>query len=293
MSDSQTQTAGGTAFSRSVRMFAVTLLLAGLQAVLASAALASAAPLDIHTTPVVGKDGRVRITLHLENTGSRSLHHVHPMFHFHHTMSHMPMIHELKPGQSVTLVNDQHPPVVRVGSYPLVAMVNYKNDADSDATRTQLHTSSFHYEEPLRAVIDGDIEARHRENTDTSTLRIAIRNNSTSFKNVRLMLLLPPELTARSFQGMRGFTIHGGQEKQFEVPVQKVVGRPGGEYPVHLLVEYGEMLKHYSSDITGSVYFGPDWGQEPFWPQLVVFLFLFLTLTTLLLRRWRHRRRKV
>ncbi|CCQ91856.1 exported hypothetical protein [Nitrospina gracilis 3/211] len=247
--------------------------------------------LDITTDPTVTGDGRVTITLHLRNTGSRPLHHVHPMFHFHHTMAHMPMIHELKPGQEVTLVNDQHPPVRRVGSYPVVAMVNYKTGMHSDATRTQLHTDSFHYEEPLKALITGDIRARHQENTDTSTLRIALRNDSPSFKNVRLMLLLPPELTASQFSGMMGFTIHGGQEKHFEVPVKKVAGRPGGEYPVHLLVEYGEMLKHYSSDITGSVYFGPDWGEEPFWPQMLVFLFLFLMLVTALVRRWRHRRR--
>ncbi|MCF8720361.1 hypothetical protein [Nitrospina gracilis] len=256
------------------------------------AGLAAEYPLRIITDPIVTRDGRVTITLHLRNTGSGSLHHVHPMFHFHHTMSHMPMIHELKPGEEVTLVNDRHPPVVRVGSYPVVAMVNYKTGMDSDLTRTQLHTSSFHYEEPLKALITGDIRARHQENTDTSTLRIALRNDSPSFKNVRLMLLLPPELTSRQFSGMMGFTIHGGQEKHFEVPVTKVAGRPGGEYPVHLLVEYGEMLKHYSGDIAGSVYFGPDWGEEPFWPQMAVFVFLFAMLTLALARRWRHRRQK-
>jgi hypothetical protein len=249
---------------------------------------ATAEALRITTESHVGEDGNVRITLNLHNTSTHSLHHVHPLFHFHHTMAHMPMIHELKPGEGVTLTNDQHPRLVRVGSYPIVAMVHYKTARESDVTRTQVHTGSFYYEEPLKAAIEGDIRARHEQDSDQSTLQIALRNNSPSFKNVRLMLLLPPELSAKSFQGMIGFTIHSGEEKHFVVPVTKVAGRPGGEYPVHLLVEYGEMLKHYSGDIAGSIHFGPDWGKEPLWPQLMVFLFLLITLTAALIRHRRH-----
>jgi len=244
--------------------------------------------LRISTDSKVGEDGRVQITLNLHNTAAKPLHHVHPMFHFHHTMAHMPMIHEMKPGERITLVNDKHPPVVRVGSYPIVAMVHYKTAHNSDVARTQMHTGSFYYEEPLKTAIEGDIRVRQEEDSDRSTLQIVLRNNSPSFKNVRLMLLLPPDLSAKRFQGMMGFTIHGGEEKRFEVPVTKVAGRPGGEYPVHLLVEYGEMLQHYSGEIAGSVTFGPDWGREPFWPQLVVFLFLFIMLTAVLIR---HRRK--
>lgn len=251
-------------------------------------AVAGEEALRITTQPNVDGQGRVHILLNLHNTSSKSLHHVHPMFHFHHTMAHMPMIREMKPGERVTLTNDQHPPVRRVGSYPLVAMVHYKTAPNSDAVHTQVHTGSFYFEEPLKAAIEGDIRARHKEDSDVSTLQISLRNTSPSFKNVRLMLLLPPELSAESFRGMMGFTIHSGEEKHFQVPVKKVAGRPGGEYPVHLLVEYGEMLKHYSSDISGRVYFGPEWGQAPLWPQLLVFLFLLVTLTAVLIRRRKH-----
>jgi hypothetical protein len=101
-----------------------------------------------------------------------------------------------------------------------------------------------------------------------------------------MMLLLPPELIADRFQGMMGLTLRGGEEKYFEVPVRKVSGPPGGVYPVHLLVEYGELLKHYSGDIPGQINFGPVIGQGDYWPQMLVFVFLAVTLGLVFYRRY-------
>ena len=240
--------------------------------------------LELATHSHVSGDGQVTIALTLKNPGRQPLFHIHPMFHFHHTMSHMPMIHRLDPGQSVTLKNTKHPPVRSVGSYPVVAMVSYKETEKTTASHTNVHTDSFYFEEPMASKIDGTIGVEVNE--DTSHVRILLKNPSSSFKNIRLMLLLPPELIADRFQGMMGLTLRGGEEKYFEVPVRKVSGPPGGVYPVHLLVEYGEMLKHYSGDIPGQIDFGPVIGQGgDYWPQMLVFAFLAVTLSLVFYRR--------
>ena len=245
---------------------------------------ASETSLELSTRSHVTGDGKVTIALTLKNPGRQPLFHIHPMFHFHHTMSHMPMIHRLDPGQSVTLKNSKHSPVRRVGSYPVVAMVRYKETEKTTESYTRVHTDSFYFEEPMASKIDGKIEVEVNE--DTSRVRILLKNPSSSFKNIRMMLLLPPELIADSFEGMMGLTLRGGEEKYFEVPVRKVSGPPGGVYPVHLLVEYGEMLKHYYGDIRGQINFGPVIGQGDYWPQMLVFAFLAVTLGLVFYRRY-------
>lgn len=267
-----------------VRILAVAWVMGGI--FLSFPALAPAdSLLDISTRSQVTDDGRVTITLTLRNPGSQPLFHLHPMFHFHHTMSHMAMIHRLDPGESITLDNSMHPPVRSAGSYPVVAMVSFKETARALESRTRVHTGSFHFGEPRVSLIEGNIGTEVKE--DTSRIRVLLKNPSTSFKNIRMMLLLPPELIADRFQGMMGFTIRGGEEKYFEVPVRKVSGLPGGVYPVHLLVEYGEMLKHYSGEIRGEINFGPVVVSTNFWPQMLVFVFLAVTLGWVLYRKLR------
>jgi len=239
--------------------------------------------LEVSTRSQVSPDGHVTLSLTLKNPSNQPLFHLHPMFHFHHTMSRMPMIHRLDPGQSVTLENGKHPPVQLVGSYPVVAMVSYKQAEKASESHTNVHTDSFYFEEPKISLIEGSLKADTFKNT--SLVGILLKNPSSSFKNIRMMLLLPPELSADRFQGMMGFTLRGGEEKYFEVPVRKVSGLSGGVYPVHLLVEYGELIKHYSGDIRGEINFGPVIGKGLFWPQMLVFAFLAVTLS-LVFYRW-------
>ena len=247
---------------------------------------ASETSLELATRSHVTADGKVTIALTLKNPGHQPLFHIHPMFHFHHTMSPMPMIHRLDPGQSVTLENAKHPPVRLVGSYPVVAMVSYKETEKTMESHTNVHTDSFYFEEPRASRVDGEIGVEVNE--ETTRIKVLLKNPSPSFKNIRMMLLLPPELIADRFQGMMGLTLRGGEEKYFEVPVRKVSGPQGGVYPVHLLVEYGEMLKHYSGDIPGQINFGPVIGQGGvYWPQMLVFVFLAVTLWLVFYRRYR------
>jgi hypothetical protein len=105
----------------------------------------------------------------------------------------------------------------------------------------------------VESAIDGKISTTL--NGDESLLDIFLKNNSTSFKNIRLMLLLPPGLVADELAQMMGVTIRGGQEKNIKVTVKRKKGSPAIIYPVHLLVEYGEMLNHYTGDISGEVDF--------------------------------------
>jgi len=124
-------------------------------------------------------------------------------------------------------------------------------------------------------------------------VKVLLKNTSPALKNIRMMLLLPPELVAESFQGMMGFTLRGGEEKYFEVPVTKVAGRPGGTFPVHLMVEYGEMLKHYVRDIPGQINFGPVIGRASFWPQMLVFVFVLGSFLLWVRYRLKYRRASI
>ena len=214
--------------------------------------LADGQQLIIATNTLVTEEGKVRIHLTLQNSGQEVLYDVQPMIHFHHTMAMMSKIVQLEPGQKVMLENDDHPLVLRSGRYPLVIMTQYKTDLNVEPY-TQIHTGSFYFREQVESAIDGKISTTL--NGDESLLDIFLKNNSTSFKNIRLMLLLPPGLVADELAQMMGVTIRGGQEKNIKVTVKRKKGSPAIIYPVHLLVEYGEMLNHYTGDISGEVDF--------------------------------------
>jgi len=214
--------------------------------------LADDRQLIVTTTSIVTEEGKVRIYLTFKNNGQRILYGVQPMIHFHHTMAMMSKIAQLGPGQKVMLENDDHPSVLRSGRYPLIIMTQYKTDLDVEL-HTNIHTDSFYFRQQVDSAIDGKIITTL--NNNESLLDIFLKNNSNSFKNIRLMLLLPPGLAAGELAQMMGLTIRGGQEKNIKVVVKRKEGSPAIIYPVHLLVEYGEMLNHYSTDISGEIDF--------------------------------------
>ena len=239
-------------------------------------AIANEQPLILFTNTSVTEDGEVGIHLTLKNKGENVLYEVQPMIHFHHTMAMMPKIAELKPGQKIMFQNDDHPPVLRSGRYPIVIMTQYKNNLKMKRL-TSIHTDSFYFREQVESAIVGKINMTL--NGDESLLDIFLKNNSTSFKNIRLMLLLPPGLVADELAQMMGLTIRGGQEKNIKVAVKRENGSPDIVYPVHLLVEYGEMLNHYTSDISGEIDFRSIWERTAIVPALsavVIFIALLL-----------------
>ncbi|MGV7220169.1 MAG: hypothetical protein ACQ9MH_01440 [Nitrospinales bacterium] len=235
--------------------------------------IAAEYPLQIVTTSKVSETGKVGITLTLKNITNKPLYNIQPIFHFHHSMHKMPPVQILKAGESYNEKTSDHPSVLRVGRYPIMTVVKYKPLEDEQAIRTQTHTDSFYFSEPVVSVIDGELTT-HKQ-AEGHLLKIQLNNNSPSLKNIRVMLHLPPELMAKSFKGMMGFTMRPGEEKRFEIPVQKRPGNPGGDYPVHLMVEYAEMLKHYASVIPGEIHYSLGWNKGGKWPQLLVFIFLF------------------
>lgn len=239
----------------------------------AFARLASGEPLQMSTLSDVTDAGQVKITLTLKNVSARPLYHIHPMFHFHHSSAMAAMIHKLAPGERVTVENTDHPRVLRVGRYPLAIITHYSPSPDDPLRRTQLHTDSFYYREAVASTIEGEVISYVKEGTPL--LRVLLRNTSSSFKNIEMMFLFPPGLSSEAFKGVKGFTIGGGEEKRFEIPVSKLAEVPDGEYPVHLMVEYGELMKHYTGEIRGKVVF-PDM-KGPLWPHLVaISLIVFL-----------------
>ncbi|MFT4577364.1 MAG: hypothetical protein ACI8PD_001371 [Nitrospinales bacterium] len=224
----------------------------------------------------VNQDGQVGLALSMKNTGSKPVFHIQPMFHFHHSMSMMTVIRELGPGQSITLENDKHPPVLRVGRYPISAMVKYKTLFEGGESKTILHTDSFYFEEPVKSQVAGSIQSSG--GSASSNLRIMIQNNSDSLKNIRMMLLLPPGMVAEKFNGMMGFTLRGNEKKNFDVTVKRGGDLDEDRFPVRLMVEYGEMLKHYSGEIRGVMQFSPSWYSAKYMPHFTALVVLGLIL---------------
>ncbi|MBT3367859.1 MAG: hypothetical protein HN472_01255 [Nitrospina sp.] len=216
-----------------------------------------AQPLHVSIQNKVDDSGNVKVALTLKNSGFKPVYHIHPMFHFHHSMSMMSKIMRLDPGQSITLENDRHPPVMRVGRYPLTAMVEYWTLPNEGKKQTVLATDSFYFKEPVESKIEGSLESA--TDLDSSILKVFLQNRSESFKNIRMMLLLPPGIKSDDFSGMMGFTLHGGEEKNFEVRVFRKENQEQDRFPVRLMIEYGEMLKHYSGEINGTIRFSPSW----------------------------------
>ena len=92
---------------------------------------------------------------------------------------------------------------------------------------TEKNLSAFR--EQVESAINGKISTTL--NGDESLLDIFLKNNSGSFKNIRLMLLLPPGLVADELVQMMGVTIRGGQEKNIKVAVKRKKGSPAVIYP--------------------------------------------------------------
>lgn len=241
--------------------------------------------LEVSTNSQVDAEGRVAIFLTLKNTGSHPLFEIHPMLHFHHSNSMLAMIPKLEPGKSVVLENQKHPPVVRVGRYPLVVMAHYKNNREQSVPLTLLHTDSFYYQEPVVSAVAGVIESVVEPKG--SFLKVLLQNNSSALKNVRMMLLLPTGVIADKFSGMMGITLRGGQRKYFEVPVKRTAKSLDGSYPVHLMIEYGEKLKHYTGNIRGKIQFGPVLDSRTLGLHVAVILMMSLGLYLVYRMKWK------
>lgn len=237
---------------------------------------AQAEPLEVSIQNQVDDAGNVKLALTLKNSGSQPVYHVHPMFHFHHSMSMMSKIMRLDPGQSITLENDQHPPVMRVGRYPLTAMVEYWNQPNSGTKQSVLATDSFFFKEPVVSRVEGRLESA--TDLGSSILKVFLQNRSESLKNIRMMLLLPPGIEAQDFSGTMGFTLRGGEAKSFEIRIFRRKNQEQDRFPVRLMLEYGEMLKHYSEEITGTVRFSPIWYSMKYLPHITALAFMVLVL---------------
>ncbi|MAX16945.1 MAG: hypothetical protein CMH73_02065 [Nitrospina sp.] len=235
-----------------------------------------AKPLDVLIQNEVDDTGNVNLLLTLKNSGSRSIYHIRPMFHFHHSMSMMSKIMRLDPGQSITLENDKHPPVRRVGRYPLTAMVEFWLHPNGGTKKSVLFTDSFFFKEPLISKVEGKLASV--TDLDSSILNVFLKNRSESLKNIRMMLLLPPGLAAKNFSGVMGFTMRGGEAKNFQIRVFRRENIERDRFPVRLMIEYGEMLKHYSSEINGTVRFSPVWYSMKYMPHFTVLALMALIL---------------
>ena len=111
-----------------------------------------------------------------------------------------------------------------------------------------------------------------------------IQNHSDSLKNVRMMLLLPPGMIAEKFNGMMGFTLRGNDKTNFDVTVKRGKNLDEDHFPVRLIVEYGEMLKHYSGEIRGTMQFSPSWYSAKYLPHFTALVVLGLILIGFYLR---------
>lgn len=226
-------------------------------------------PFKVLAKTLVGANGDVEIRLTYENISNESIYHIHPMFHFHHSMDMAPMVMKLDPGEKKEIINKNHPKLLRIGRYPLVVFFKYKSKLGGTFL-TQTFMDSFFYEEQLTSEVKGEIETL--ETGDHSRLRIWIKNHAESFKNIRLMLLLPPGLISKSFNQILGFTIRGGEEKSFEVDIEKIPDSLPGDYSVHLMIEYGEMQKHYSEEVKANLTFNLPWNKAFSWIHTLAFL---------------------
>ena len=98
------------------------------------------------------------------------------------------------------------------------------------------------------------------------------------------MLLLPPGMVAEKFDGVMGFTLTGQSTKSFEVTVQRGPNVDEDRFPVRLMVEYGEMLKHYSREIKGFIQFSPSWYSVKYLKHFTVLVIMGFILALLYFR---------
>ena len=92
------------------------------------------------------------------------------------------------------------------------------------------------------------------------------------------MLLLPPGIETEDFSGTMGFTLYGGEEKNFEVRLFRRGDQGQDRFPVRLMIEYGEMLKHYSGEINGTVRFSPTWYSAKYMPHFTALAVMVVVL---------------
>ena len=247
-----------------------------------SLASATEQGLVVSTNTLVTDSGGVHIQLTLINRGKSAIYDVQPMIHFHHTMAMMSKIVQLDSGQKITFENEDHPIVLRSGRYPLVIMTNYKL-MKKEKSHTQIHMDSFYFREELESAIAGEIYSTG--NSNESFLEITLKNNSESFKNIRLMLLLPYGLIADELGQMMGLTIRGGQEKRIKVGVKLKEGALARVYPVHLMIEYGEMLNHYTTEIASEIDFRSFQERTAIIPALGAFVALIVMIAIVYFRK--------
>ena len=247
-----------------------------------SLASATERGLVVSTNTLVTDSGGVHIQLTLINRGKSAIYDVQPMIHFHHTMAMMSKIVQLDPGQRITFENEDHPIVLRSGRYPLVIMTNYKS-IQKEKSHTQIDMNSFYFREELESAIAGEIYSTG--NSNESFLEITLKNNSESFKNIRLMLLLPYGLIADELGQMMGLTIRGGQEKRVKVGVRLKEGALASIYPVHLMVEYGEMLNHYTTEVASEIDFRSFQDRTAIIPALGAFVVLIVIIVIAYFRK--------
>ena len=249
-----------------------------------SLASATEQGLVVSTNTLVTDSGGVHIQLTLINRGKSAIYDVQPMIHFHHTMAMMSKIVQLDSGQKITFENEDHPIVLRSGRYPLVIMTNYKL-MKKEKSHTQIDMNSFYFREELESAIAGEIYSTG--NSNESFLEITLKNNSESFKNIRLMLLLPYGLIADELGQMMGLTIRGGQEKRIKVGVKLKEGALARVYPVHLMIEYGEMLNHYTTEIASEIDFRSFQERTAIIPALGAFVALIVMIVIVYFRKKR------
>ena len=91
-------------------------------------------------------------------------------------------------------------------------------------------------------------------------------------------------MVAEKFDGVMGFTLTGQSTKSFEVTVQRGPNVDEDRFPVLLMVEYGEMLKHYSGEIKGFIQFSPSWYSVKYLKHFTVLVVMGLILTGLYFR---------
>jgi hypothetical protein len=165
---------------------------------------------------------------------------------------------------------------MRVGRYPLTAMVEYWTLPNGGVKQSVLSTDSFFFKEPVQSKVEGSLESS--ADSESSILKVFLQNRSASLKNISMMLLLPPGLEAEDFSGVMGFTLYAGEEKNFEVRIFRRENEEQDRFFVRLMIEYGEILKHYSGEINGTVRFSPSWYSMKYLPHFTALVFMVLIL---------------
>ena len=71
------------------------------------------------------------------------------------------------------------------------------------------------------------------------------------------------------------------------MPVVKAAESLNGSYPVHLMIEYGEKLKHYTGEIRGRIEFGPVLAPRALGLHMAVIAIMSLGLYLIYRKKWK------